>query len=406
MGNALNVHTNLISVETSCQKLELALNANQGIICFTYGMLACFCGQHFMYSTLFWQSYRNSRWQRTKRSIGDIWSRLSGAAQVAQRELPDGLPSYQEASVAAQDTIARFQGMQEAFGSMQQGDSTAGDRLSKELQGLQANLGLAQQLGNAATATLGEIKPKRLLEQLQELRHIFFENISAALSRSAHAIGYKTSVGDCTAQSVNHFAEPPMQKLVDSLIAFSGPELVQVREDQNVGKWIQGAIKAVCCSLGIAASFYIESLVLPFVNARLGAELISEGLCRMMTQRGLCRQPPKLILLGVEWLLCAGGLYFQLVLGTSGGIKDIMWRFFFSTPKLPAFARMVLSMPLIAESWLRSAVAAHRLGIVGPKQVIADAVPVVSDGPVPDWIVVNSSDSLVEVVGRESENSL
>lgn len=400
MGNALDLDTQLSCWETTVQKLERAFSAHQGTVCFTYGLLACFCGQHFSYSVLFWHSYRSSRWRRTKRAVGDVWSLLRGATRVAQEELPNGLPTFEEASDAAHNTVSRFQNMQEAFVALQNGDSTAGKTLSEELQGLQENMGLAQQLGNAANATVGELQPKRLLRLVLDLRHLFFENISAALSLGAH-------VGDATAKAVNRFAEPRMQTLIGALIRRSGDELVHLQEDANAGRWIRGAISTACSSLGIAASFYVESLVLPFVNARLGAELITCEIFHVLHHRGLCQQPPRATVLGLEWILCAGGLYFQLILGTGGNIGCLLYRFFFSTPKLPAFARLVLSMPLIAESWLRSAVAAHRLGLVGPTQLSAIQYAnglglVVSDAQL-DRIVANNADCPAESASGDAE---
>lgn len=335
-----------------------------GILC-AAGAIACLYGRSFPYSVCFWRSFCLTGWPRARPALCELWRRSRAAVGAARRELPPRLLNAREASGAARELAARVQAAHAAHQAAQTGGDPAAQALSMELQALQEEMPLLRQAGSAAAAAAAELEPQRALELLTCLYDICIATLAAALKDGASLVGAHASIGDTIAVTVNHAVIPRLHAAINVLAAHSGEELRELREDSLVGAWIVRAVGALCSCVGVAASMAAESVVLTVANARVGAQIIAHELIHWLARVGSPTLGPHVLVplvISTEWLLCAGGLYWQLVLGT-GGVVGFFRRLVFGSSPIPMALRWALGVPLLAEGWLHLAVATRRSGL-------------------------------------------
>lgn len=359
------------SCEETAWRLERVGKAYSRTICFACGATACFYSQHFTYSVLFWQAFSMVGWSATRRSFCEIWRRSRAAVAAARSELPEELPSLEDASSKAQEVVVRLQTARIAFQRVQEGDEKAAEELSEEIQALQAmqqEFVCVQQVGAAAMAASSEMQIQRLMELTRALRSSFTASLKAAMSGGTDMLGFGVNVGDTIASFVSRASAPLLKNLMDRAMSSMGEELQELCADSNAGKWVQDSILMLSRSLGIAASIYVDGILFPILNARVGAELMSHEIIAWLVARNLLSQTSGSLVattLLMEYSLCIGGLYYQFVSGTQCGLAGICQRLFWQRPSMPGVLCYALSGPLYMERLIVAAVTGKRAGLLG-----------------------------------------
>mmetsp|Transcript_34340 Transcript_34340/g.107319 ORF Transcript_34340/g.107319 Transcript_34340/m.107319 type:complete len:380 (-) Transcript_34340:48-1187(-) len=358
----------LTSLEATFRALIRALRPCEGALLFTAGAVSCFYGRHFTYSANFWRAFSVLGWPVTLRAAKELRSRFRAARTAVQRELPQGLPSLQEAGSAASQVLARLQAAYAAYNAAQRsGDAASVERLSSEMESLQEDLSRARQAGSALTAVSAELEPETLLELARGLHAGFLASLKSGLSQSAGMLGLTVNLGDAIASAVNRRASPWLRTGIEHAVSRSNVEVQQLAEDQWARRFLDYAIRAVSSSVGIAVATYVEALAFTLTNARLGATImVREALApvRGRLRAAGCELPGAVVVSSraAEWLLCGYGVYFQVFRGT--GIFGSLRRFLPGGYPLSGTMRFVLGVPLLAEAWLAASVMAMRAGIL------------------------------------------
>lgn len=358
----------LASVEATFRALRRALRPCEGALLFTAGAVSCFYGRHFTYSAVFWRAFSVFGWPVTRRAAKELRQRYRAARTAVRREMPQGLPSLQEAGTAVGQALRRLQDLYTAYNEAQRGgDADAMARLSAEMQSLQEDIAKAQQAGSALSAVSAELEPETLLELLRGLHAAFLASLKAGMEQSAGMLGLSDNLGDHIAVSVNRTTAPWLRAGMDKLVSRSTLEVQQLAEDQWARRFLGYGVRAVSNSVGIAVAAYVEALAFTLTNARLGAsimvrELLAPVRGHFATVGG--ELPASVLGMGkvAEWLLCSFGVYWQVVRG--GGFISSLRRFLPGGCPMPGLMRLVLAGPLLTETWLTASVMAMRAGLM------------------------------------------
>jgi len=356
----------LDSMEATAMKVQQALEPYRSAMLLSVGAIACFYGRRFTYSVLFWRAFRVSGWPAARRAAEELRQRYRAAQAAARREWPQGFPSFQAASDAARQTVARLQVVQDAYQSVQQsGDMSAADVLAFEVTALQDDLVPARRAGSALVAISAELQPERLLELWRGLYAALCAALSAAMLEGAGLLGLSMNIGESVASTINRVMAPWLHALVDRVTERSSREVQQLREDPNARRWVELAVNGVCNSLGIVAAFFVEGRLFTISNARVGAAIMAREGFEILVRKGVVL--PKaaseaLEVRIVECLLFGAGVYFQFFRGTRS-IAGLLWSISWGSHHLPGTVRLILSPALVLETWLQTLVTAMRVGV-------------------------------------------
>lgn len=235
------------------------------------------------------------------------------------------------------------------------------------MQRLQEDLDRARQAGSAISAVSAELEPVTLLEMSRGLRASLVASLRTGMLNSASMFGMSVNIGDAVALTVNRTTAPWLAAGIRCAVAHSRTEIQLLSQDPNARGLIQCAIRGFSNSIGLAVASYVDVLAFTVTNARTGAAMMTRevaiwlGFTRRTEERTGGLERPLLCLL--EWALFGAGVFSQFFRGSSGMCSSAR-RFLPGASTMPGLMRLVLGVPLVAETWLGASVIAMRAGLL------------------------------------------